>query len=88
METAASPLLLGVLIFVVMTTWHRGIEVVRRSTAQKPESIDAFLANLKSGKIARVPGTGSSLAEATWRFRRCWFATSLRSRRYNRPSSV
>jgi KUP system potassium uptake protein len=51
------PLLLGVLIFVVMTTWHRGIEVVRRSTAQRPESIDTFLAKPKSGKIARVPGT-------------------------------
>ena len=28
------PLLLGVLIFVVMTTWHRGIEAIRRSSLQ------------------------------------------------------
>jgi KUP system potassium uptake protein len=51
------PLLLGVLIFIVMTTWHRGIEAVRRSLAQRPESVDAFLATLSSGKVARVPGT-------------------------------
>ena len=51
------PLLLGLLIFIVMTTWHRGIEAIHRSLAQKPESIDAFLSQLKSGLIARVPGT-------------------------------
>ena len=51
------PLLLGVLIFIVMTTWHRGIEAVRRSVAQKPEAVDTFLAKLKDGQIARVPGT-------------------------------
>jgi KUP system potassium uptake protein len=51
------PLLLGVLMFLVMTTWHQGIEAIRRSQAQKPESIDAFVAKLKGGKIVRVPGT-------------------------------
>jgi KUP system potassium uptake protein len=51
------PLLLGALIFVVMTTWHRGIEAVRRSVAQRPESVGEFLAALESGNIARVPGT-------------------------------
>jgi KUP system potassium uptake protein len=51
------PLLLGALIFVLMTIWHQGIEAVRRSAAQKPESIDQFLAKLKSG-VPRVPGTG------------------------------
>jgi KUP system potassium uptake protein len=51
------PLLLGVLVFFVMTTWHQGIEALRRAQATKPESVDAFLAKLKSGRIARVPGT-------------------------------
>lgn len=51
------PLLVGVLIFILMTTWHRGIEAVRRSMVQRPESTDAFLASVRSGKIARVPGT-------------------------------
>jgi KUP system potassium uptake protein len=51
------PLLLGGLIFIVMTTWRRGIEATRRSLVQRPESIGEFLATLKSGTIARVPGT-------------------------------
>ena len=51
------PLLLGALIFIVMNTWHQGIEAVRRSVAQKPEAVDTFLAKLNDGKIARVPGT-------------------------------
>jgi KUP system potassium uptake protein len=51
------PLLLGALIFIVMTTWHQGVEAVRHSMVQKPESTGEFLATLKSGTIARVPGT-------------------------------
>ena len=51
------PLLLGALIFLLMTTWHRGIDAVRRSLVQKPESAGEFLATLRDGKVARVPGT-------------------------------
>jgi KUP system potassium uptake protein len=51
------PLSLGVLIFLVMTTWRRGIDAIRRTQAQRPEATDEFLAQLRSGKIARVPGT-------------------------------
>lgn len=51
------PLLLGVLIFILMTTWHRGIEAVRRAQAETPDATERFLAALKDGKIARVPGT-------------------------------
>ncbi len=51
------PLLLGALIFVMMTTWHQGIEAIRRTLVQKTESTGEFLATLKSGKVARVPGT-------------------------------
>jgi KUP system potassium uptake protein len=51
------PLLLGLLIFLVMTTWRRGTDSIQRSWVQKPESIAQFLATLRSGTIARVPGT-------------------------------
>jgi KUP system potassium uptake protein len=51
------PLSLGVLIFVVMTTWRRGIEAIGRTQVQRPEATGEFLAQLRSGKIARVPGT-------------------------------
>jgi KUP system potassium uptake protein len=51
------PLLLGLVIFLIMTTWHRGIDAIRRSMLQKPESAAAFLATLNSGSVVRVPGT-------------------------------
>ena len=51
------PLVLAAVIFLVMTTWHRGIEAIRQSIAKKPETTSAFLAKLHSGKVARVPGT-------------------------------
>jgi KUP system potassium uptake protein len=56
------PLVFGVLIFLVMTTWHRGIDAVRRSVTQKPESAVEFLAQLNSGRVARVPGTAVFLS--------------------------
>jgi KUP system potassium uptake protein len=58
------PLLLGGLIFIVMTTWHRGIEAVRRSLVQKPETATEFLALLKKGTVARVPGTAVFLSRS------------------------
>ena len=51
------PLTLAVLIFLVMTTWRRGVDAIGRSQIQKPEAASAFLAQLKDGKVARVPGT-------------------------------
>jgi KUP system potassium uptake protein len=56
------PLLLGGLIYLVMRTWWRGINAIRRSTAQKPETIAAFLDQLRSDEVARVPGTAVFLS--------------------------
>ncbi len=58
------PLLLGVLIFLVMTTWRRGMDALRRSLVQKPEAIGEFLAEIASGQIARVPGTAVFLSRS------------------------
>jgi KUP system potassium uptake protein len=58
------PLLLAVLLFTMMTTWHRGVEAIRRSLVQQPESVAAFLATLDSGRIARVPGTAVFFSRA------------------------
>jgi len=51
------PLLFGALIFVVMTTWRRGIEAIRRKQSQDEMSPEVFLAKLKDKSIPRVPGT-------------------------------
>ena len=56
------PLLLGIVIFLVMTTWRRGVEAVRRKLAEGKEQPDAFLARLKAGHIPRVPGTAVFLS--------------------------
>ena len=49
------PLLLSVLMFVVMTTWRKGIHAIHQ--AQEPESVGSFLARLQRDNIPRVPGT-------------------------------
>jgi KUP system potassium uptake protein len=51
------PLLFGLAVFTVMTTWHRGVRVVAARLAEGEGDPDAFFAELKSGRIARVPGT-------------------------------
>jgi KUP system potassium uptake protein len=61
-EGGWAPLLLGAMIFVVMTTWHRGIEAIRRSFAQRPEAVEDFIGQLKVDEIARVPGTAVFLS--------------------------
>jgi KUP system potassium uptake protein len=61
-EGGWAPLLFGTLIFIIMTTWHQGIEAIRHSFAQRPESMEEFIEQLKSGRIVRVPGTAVFLS--------------------------
>ena len=56
------PLLLGLLIFGVMTTWHRGIEALRARLNEHPQDPAEFLARLQSGRVPRVPGTAVFLS--------------------------
>ncbi|MGH9647841.1 MAG: KUP/HAK/KT family potassium transporter, partial [Bryobacteraceae bacterium] len=51
------PLSLGVILFVVMTTWRTGIEAVRHRTSAMAEPPKQFLKRLRENKIVRVPGT-------------------------------
>jgi KUP system potassium uptake protein len=51
------PLTLGVILFVVMTTWRSGIEAVRHKIANMTEPSEQFLERLQRDKISRVPGT-------------------------------
>jgi len=61
-EGGWAPLLLGALVFIIMTTWHRGIEALGRSVTQRPEALEDFIVQLKTGSIARVPGTAVFLS--------------------------
>lgn len=49
------PLLLGAIIFVIMTTWRSGIDAVHRRLIGETDK--EFLSHLRNGHIPRVPGT-------------------------------
>jgi KUP system potassium uptake protein len=51
------PLTLGVILFIVMTTWRSGIEAVRDRYQALSETPDRFLKRLQENRIPRVPGT-------------------------------
>jgi KUP system potassium uptake protein len=51
------PLLFGLGVFTIMTTWHRGVRVIAARLAEGEGNPEAFFAELRSGRIARVPGT-------------------------------
>jgi KUP system potassium uptake protein len=56
------PLTFGALIFLIMTTWHAGIEAARRQQMAVAMTPRRFRAWLRRRKIARVAGTGIFLS--------------------------
>ena len=62
------PLTFGAIVFIVMTTWHSGIEALRRRLATMTEPPQQFLGRLEKNRVPRVPGTAvflTRIAEAT-----------------------
>jgi KUP system potassium uptake protein len=51
------PLLVGALVFIVMTTWAHGRELLGARLGRNTLPIDEFLAELKAHPLLRVPGT-------------------------------
>ncbi|PWK88644.1 potassium transporter Kup [Fulvimonas soli] len=51
------PLVLGVVIFIVMTTWRRGRELVMREIKQGGLALEPFIASIAEHPPLRVPGT-------------------------------
>ena len=64
------PLTLGMLIFLVMLDWRRGIEAVRDCLARNTEEPRHLLARLESGDLPRVPGTAVFLTRSAEKFPR------------------
>ncbi|WP_428485910.1 potassium transporter Kup [Rhodopila sp.] len=58
------PLLLGCVIFTIMTTWRRGVVALRDRQTHTEQTPEWFLAKLQSGNIPRVPGTAVFLSRA------------------------
>jgi KUP system potassium uptake protein len=59
------PLTLAAALFVIMVTWRTGVEALRATLLQTPESAENFLNDLKSGVIPRVEGTTVFLTRST-----------------------
>ncbi|MBV8840291.1 MAG: KUP/HAK/KT family potassium transporter [Alphaproteobacteria bacterium] len=51
------PLLLGIGLFIIMTTWHFGAAAVHRRMSRTSAQPAAFFRRLRSTSIPRVPGT-------------------------------
>ncbi len=51
------PLLVGSLVFLIMVTWHRGRELIWNRLRKTEESLEKFLAGLKSDPPLRTGGT-------------------------------
>jgi KUP system potassium uptake protein len=51
------PLTFGALVFVIMTTWHFGVEAVHRRNAARSQKPEEFIASLQKDGIVRVDGT-------------------------------
>jgi KUP system potassium uptake protein len=51
------PLVLAFLLIAVMTSWHRGRELLLARWQQDSLSLSSFLARLPQSRIVRVPGT-------------------------------
>jgi KUP system potassium uptake protein len=51
------PLSFAAALFVIMITWRKGVDAIRATLTQTPETAERFLSALKSGAIPRVDGT-------------------------------
>jgi KUP system potassium uptake protein len=58
------PLLLAAAVYGVMWLWHRGSVAVRKEVLAELTPTDAFVAELQSGRVARVPGSAVFLTRA------------------------
>ena len=59
------PLSFAAILFVIMITWRKGVDAVRATLTQTPESGERFLTDLRNGAIPRVAGTTVFLTRST-----------------------
>jgi len=51
------PLLVGLLFFVVMSTWRRGSEILEDQASRNSQPLETLIGELEKNPVARVPGT-------------------------------
>ncbi len=59
------PLLLAIIIYGLMWTWHRGSKAVLSRIHKSVLPISRFMSNIKKNQIPRVPGTAIFLTRST-----------------------
>jgi KUP system potassium uptake protein len=59
------PLSFAAGLFLIMTTWRKGVDAVRATLMQTPQAAERFLSDLKGGLIPRVEGTTVFLTRST-----------------------
>lgn len=52
------PIAIGLVFFLVMTTWRRGSELLENRAEEQAENLETLIGELKNKPVARVPGTG------------------------------
>ena len=52
------PLLIGLALFIVMTTWRKGASLLSERIAETASTLETFIGRIEAEHIARVPGTG------------------------------
>lgn len=51
------PIVIGVVLFTMMTTWRRGASLVAESISNSTSKIETFIGKISAEKTPRVPGT-------------------------------
>jgi len=51
------PVLIAILVFTLMSTWHRGRDIVTANRVTQEGSLADFVERVHRGEVARVPGT-------------------------------
>ena len=59
------PLAVAALAVLMMTTWHRGTDLVMKTLAQLSVPLETFLERVEESKLPRVPGTAVFLTPDT-----------------------
>lgn len=57
------PLVFGLVLFILLTTWKRGRELLSRRLADEAMALQPFVANIVAGGVDRVPGTAVFLTQ-------------------------
>jgi KUP system potassium uptake protein len=58
------PLTLAAILFLIMTTWRAGMDVVRANVVSRSQPCEVFLGELHDRKILRVPGVAVFLSRS------------------------